>query len=203
MFLIPGLFKAKRTFVLWFLLLLAWSLLSPLYPARMVTYSIIPASLIASAGFLYLYKRFGTSLARALLLIILVLSLGFFLYDPGFTRTEITGQDLGALHWLRDNTAQDSVVASNWQVSGVWMPAVAERANVLGALQEAVPDFEERRADLHVIFAYSDTDTVRERLEKYGADYIYINSNEERILYQGAIERLGSMFTEVYVFGLV
>lgn len=202
-FLVPGLFRARKPLVLLFLVLFAWSLAVPLYPARIATYSIIPASMITAAGFLWLYRRYTRNLLRAGLLILLVLSLGFFLQDTGFTRAEMAAQDLSALDWIRGNTPQGSVVAATWQVSGVWIPAVAERTNVLGALQEAVPDFEERREALGVIFGSDDRALVEEAINKYSVDYIYINSREEQILFQGAAGRLGSMFSEVYSDGYV
>ena len=105
------------------------------------------------------------------------------------------------MQWIRENTAQGAVIASTWQVSGVWMPVLAERANVLGALQEAVPDYKQRREALTTIFTSAGRDGIIGAMDAYGAGYVFINGYEENALYPGASSRLSNALEEVYSNG--
>lgn len=197
--LIPGLLKSGKPVVAWFVTLFLWVLLFPLYPERVATYTIIPASMIAASGFIYLFEKPGRFTKYALLAFLL-LSLTSF-HDIGFTQTEITSSDVDAMDWIRENTPEDSVIASTWQISGAWIPVLAERPNVLGAFHEAVPDHESRQQSLERVFILNDNEQVISELNKYDAGYIFINNHEEAVLYPGAVQRLKSSFTEVYSNG--
>ncbi len=192
---IAGLMVSERRMIAWYAILVAFIFLVPMYPERVMTFSIIPASMIASNGFFRLWNH-SRKLLMVLGMLLLFLSLPVF-YNLEFTRAEIREQDIRALEWIRANIGEDAVVASPWQTSAAWMPAIAEKANVLGNLQEAVPDYMQRRSALYMLFNETDPSGV----EAYGADYVFINQWEDNVLYPGAIERLGASMEAVYENG--
>ena len=114
-----------------------------------------------------------------------------------WSKSELTKNDYDVLIWMKDNIPTNATIASTWQVSGAWIPTVAERGGILGTYQEAVPDYLQRREDLKIIFSSENREEIEIVLKEYNAEYIYINSLEDELIYNTATVRLGGMFTEI------
>jgi len=184
--------KLKDFYVLFVLLLFAMVFL-PFYRERIIFYLAIPLSVLSARGFSLMKNslgKLGLATAWILLILFLIPAVSFSLTE----RSEMNEKDYEMLLWIKENTPEESVIASPWQVSGPWIPVIAERQNILGYLQEFVPDYLERRNDLERIFTSQSESEIRYILSKYNAKYIYINRYEEKVLYPGAIKRLSEMF---------
>lgn len=183
--------KAKKNaFPITAAILIIWSLASPIYPERAIIYAAIPLAMLCG------YALAGKDKITVFALVLLIISSGFLF--SGIARSEMTDDDARALEWIRNNTPENSTIMSTWQVSGPWIPYVAERKNVLGAFHESVPDWRERKENIHGFFSGT-------AQAEYNATYAFINRLEERVLYPGSIERLETMyqyrkFGDAYVF---
>ena len=189
--------SATGKFVLLFLLLLALSFALPFYGERMPAFLSVPLSLAAGTGALMLFNKKSTRIITALILAAGVAMTANWSF---MSQSEMTKNDYQALMWMKENLGNETVAAT-WQVSGVWINAVAEKKNILGAYHEAVKGYAERRKDLGIIFNSGSKEEVLNAMKKYDAGYIFINGLEEEALYRGSIKRLENMFEEVYSNG--
>ncbi|MBI4170153.1 MAG: hypothetical protein HY514_00525 [Candidatus Aenigmarchaeota archaeon] len=194
-FAVIGIRKAQPKLSLLFALLTSYSLLVVFYPDRVFTYSVIAVALLAGMGFADLYHKISQHYRFILMIFLLISAIPVF--DYGYAKTEMRGEDKSVLDWIKNNTEQDATIAASWQVSGAWMPYAAERKNILGAFQESVADYQERRRDLAVVFSSGDKEKIIETMRKYNATYIFVNKMEDDALYKGSIKRFSDMFTEV------
>ncbi len=192
-----GIGKSTKRLSFVFIALTAYSFFLGAYPERVFTFSIIPASLLAGIGFARYWKMFSseTALQAALLLVLVIASL--FVFDFGYARSELRQDDKAVLDWARQNTEKNATIAARWQVSGSWIPFLAERKNILGSFQESVPDYVQRRRDLDTIFSSNDREKITGIMGKYNATYIYVNEAEDSLLSPNSVKRFSGMFREV------
>jgi hypothetical protein len=179
-----------------YILLLFWALFVPAYPERVLTFSAVLLSVIAGFGLNDIISRKNKSkyMLLAFLTAILLAHAAEIQNPFGYAMTELTQQDYSVLQWAKDSVPAGATIASTWQVSGVWIQAIAERRTILAAFHESIPDYEQRRSDLALMFTSPDKSEIKNIAAKYNASYIFINSYEERALYAGAVGRLKAMF---------
>jgi hypothetical protein len=172
----PYMFSLSLITILMFFYILA----SPYYGARIITFFILPASIIAGAGLVKLKKNKFFPLIIVLLLTALIPATNY-----GYAKAEMTQQDYELLLFLR--SVNTETVGATWQVSAPWVEAVAGKQTVLASYQETVPDYKQRRADLDKLFAGDLTIA-----EKYNMTHIYLNKLDEK-LYPEAIDKFSGL----------
>ena len=182
-----------------YMILVFWVLFLPFYPERVLTFSIVPGALMAGLGINELLLRKNKLKFIVLsLAVIIALAHAVEINNPfGYAKTELTEEDYETLLWARYNLPENAVIAGTWQVSGAWINSIAERRTILGAFQESVEDYKERRADLQTMFTSSERAEIKNIAAKYDAEYIFANSYEEKALYTGVAARFRSMFPVV------
>ncbi|GEM_PF-6310024 len=192
-----GIGKSTKRISFVFIALTAYSFFLGAYPERVFTFSIIPASLLAGIGFARYWKMFSSekNVQAALVLVLVIASL--FVFNYSYARAELRQEDKAVLDWAQQNTEKNATIAARWQVSGSWIPFLAERKNILGSFQESVPDYMERRRDLDAIFSSNDKAKIIEIMGKYNATYIYVNEVEDILLSPNSVKRFSAMFKEV------
>ena len=132
-----------------------------------------------------------------MLIVIISLSQAVEINNPfGYTKTELTKDDYEILMWMKNNV-HNTTIAATWQVSGVWINSIAQKRTILGAFQESIQNYDERRSDLKKIFTSTNKAEIENIMNKYNAGYIFVNNYEERGLYNGVTERLRAMFSLV------
>ena len=191
-----GIGKSTKRLSFVFIALTAYSFFLGAYPERVFTFSIIPASLLAGIGFVKYWKLFSDEKAIQAGLVLVLVIASLFVFNYNYARAELRQEDKAVLDWARQNTEKNATIAARWQVSGSWIPFVAERKNILGSFQESVPDYMQRRHDLDAIFTSNDKARIIETMGKYNATYIYVNEVEDVLLSPNSVKKFSSMFKE-------
>ena len=177
-------YSRNRFFRTWFILCLVLAIAAE----RFFFYLLIPVGFMSIFGIQKLKSVMRPALYVAVVAAFVVYSSYF-----GMSRSFALAQDypvqqqIDALHWIRDNTPQDSVVLSDWQW-GHWIAGISGRKNFVDGYAEYAPQVNKRIAELNEFYK---TCSVP---EGYGITHIYM---EDWFAERYGISCLGS-FSVVY-----
>lgn len=114
---------------------------------------------------------------------------------------KITGSEVSALEWIKENTPEDAVIVAVPQ-EGNLIAAMAERKNVMDTDFLLQADAGQRFSDLRRIYsAYLEIEVVG-LLDKYGSDFIYFSGNAKDLFGVDELRFIDDCFKEVYDDGV-
>lgn len=180
-----GIFATKDKFLRFWL---GFSFIMTLMFERLFVYFPLPVAIFAVLGLKYLGERVQKRHFLVLLIIIIAYTLFF-----GANRVLYFAQDYPvkehyeAFTWIKENTAQDAVILSDWQW-GHWINGLAERKNFVDGYAEYAPDVNKRILEMRQFF--KDCSVPK----GYGIQYVYM---EDWFAERGGITCLSS-FELVY-----
>ncbi|MFH1053385.1 MAG: glycosyltransferase family 39 protein [Candidatus Woesearchaeota archaeon] len=120
------------------------------------------------------YKKLGISLFYiAALLTMIIPSL---IYAKGEINNSFRDNEIKVLEWIRDNTAEDSVIVS-FPGQGNLITSVTKRKNVIDTDFLMIPQIDQRYDDINKIYTTNSVIEAIHLLSKYNAKYIYFSTD--------------------------
>ncbi len=108
----------------------------------------------------------------------------------------ISGDEVAALSWIRDNTGEDSTILAGIN-EGNYITAIAERRNVADSHFLLAPD---RYADVAAMFTTESLVVATQLLDEYDVDYIYFSQTAKKYYKIDHLNYVGdeNCFEEIY-----
>ncbi len=197
LFLLVGIAKIKPREHMF---LVAWFVFSLLYAAfslRLAIFLSVPVAIIASFGFGFVFEK-TRKFAPVVFALLFVLSTVVIYSEANSTGWFTPIPEREALAWLQ-NTPEDSVIASRWDV-GHPLTYLSKRQIVMDGYFEFAPELDERNKSMSVIPLTADCNRLKSEQEKWGFDYYYLNRNSiSSIAFQtGLLEADCNFISTVY-----
>jgi len=182
--LVIGLLFVKDRFMRAWLLL---ALIASLALWRLFLYMIFPVSIIAAAGLGKVMARDGwRKMLGALAVAYIIIAGSLFIYE--FASGYPIAKQVKAFEWIRDNTAKDAVILSDW-THGHWIAGIAMRKNFMDGYAEYAPNASAR---LEAMYRFFSDCTVP---QGYGITHIYA---EKWMIDQRSTQCIFGKFRMVY-----
>ena len=165
-----GLFRSKDNFLrVWFSLSFVFSMLYffgiHLVSSRFLSLSIVPLSILASGIFFSeIRKAIKSRKFYYGVIAIVVVTAAFAFTDPV---ASLDHDKYHAAMWLQDNAPKNSTLASD--------EATMNKMHALTGIR--IPDINEARHDLFLLFSTEDRGLKRSILEKYDVDYVLVEKD--------------------------
>ena len=110
-------------------------------------------------------------LSALFILIIITTVIPSYFSADSLIKETITGEEIEALKWIKDNTPEDSTVLADVD-EGNYVTYFAKRKNVIDSLFILVPN---RLDDMQLVFETQSLVKALQIIDKYDVDYIYLS----------------------------
>ena len=170
LFALIALTKLKNN--LFLKIFLVVSFLYALVGVRTTIFFSIPLGIIAGLGLNVVIEKVRPfqKIAFPLIMLLILISAG-----PGFLKkgTFLTQQDKTALFWIKDNTPQDAVIFSQWDL-GHPITYLAQRTTFMDGYFEFAPDVKQRNDTMKTLIQTSNCPIIQNLVQKNKLDYFFL-----------------------------
>ena len=149
-----------------------------------------------------------TFILTIIIIFILTSVIPSIIYANKSIKQSFTIKELQALTWLRDNTPENSTIATSLE-EGFLVNTIADRKNMMDSNFLLINNIDQRYKDLTTIFTSPfETETIR-LLTKYGASYVYFSNRTKNEFKVSTLDQLSKKCfdllyrDEVYIYRLV